>query len=520
MSSTALAAGTPEGASQAATQLTGGALWLTAILLAVANFLAVLDTSIANVSVSNIAGGLGSSNSEGTWVITSYAVAEAIIVPLTGWLVSRFGTVRVFLTAMTLFGICSALCGLAWSMNVLVAFRVLQGMAGGPLMPLSQTLLMQIFPKRMQPTAMTLWAMTTLAAPIAGPILGGLLCDNVGWPSIFWVNVPIALSAPLVLWRLIRGYETPTQRVRVDGVGLGLLVVWVGALQIVLDLGKDRDWFASNLIVTLSLIAVIGFVAFLIWELTEKAPIVQLAIFRHRGFSTSMITLALAFGAFFAGNVLTPLWLQTLMGYTATWAGYATAGFGVAALLVSPVAGKLTTKVDPRWLVFAGVAWLALICLYRTGANADMTFGQVAFQVSLMGFGLPLFFLPLTTASLGSVEPEEVAAAAGLQNFIRTLAGAVGTSVVNTVWENNTTRNHAELAGILNNTTATVDTYVRAGLSGTQALHSLEKLVNDQAIMLSTNHVFLGCAAAFGVAACAIWLSPRPRYVADTSAAH
>jgi DHA2 family multidrug resistance protein len=326
--------------------------------------------------------------------------------------------------------------------------------------------------------------------------------------------------APLILWRLIRGYETPAQRMRVDGVGLALLVVWVGALQIVLDLGKDRDWFASNLIVTLSFIAVIGFVAFLIWELTEKAPIVQLAIFRHRGFSTSMVTLALAFGAFFAGNVLTPLWLQTLMGYTATWAGYATAGFGVAALLVSPVAGKLTTKVDPRWLVFAGVAWLALISLYRTSADADMTFGQVAFQVSLMGFGLPLFFLPLTTASLGSVEPEEVAAAAGLQNFIRTLAGAVGTSVVNTVWENDTTRNHAELAGVLNDATGTLHAYVRGGLSESQALYSLANLVNDQAIMLATNHVFLGCAAAFAVAACAIWLSPRPRYVADTSAAH
>jgi len=520
MPSTSSTAGTPEGLPHAAKQLAGGTLWLTAILLAVANFLAVLDTSIANVSVANIAGGLGSSNSEGTWVITSYAVAEAIIVPLTGWLVSRFGTVRVFLTAMLMFGVCSALCGLAWSMNALVAFRVLQGMAGGPLMPLSQTLLMQIFPKRLQPTAMTLWAMTTLAAPIAGPILGGILCDNVGWPSIFWVNVPIAAAAPLILWRLIRGYETQTQRVRVDGVGLALLVVWVGALQIVLDLGKDHDWFSSNLIVILSLIAVIGFVAFLIWELTEKNPIVRLAVFRHRGFSTAMITLALAFGAFFAGNVLTPLWLQSLMGYTATWAGYATAGFGVAALLMAPVAGKLTTRMDPRWLVFAGISWLALISLYRTTADADMTFGQIAFQVSLMGFGLSLFFLPLTSASLGSVEPDEIAAAAGLQNFVRTLAGAVGTSLVNTIWENDTTRNHAELAGILNDATNTLDTYVRNGLSDNQALHSLENLVNGQAIMLATNHVFLGCAAAFAVAACAIWLSPRPRYVADTSAAH
>lgn len=520
MSLSLTADGASEGTRPETTERVGGGLWTTAILLAVANFLAVLDTSIANVSVSNIAGGLGASNSEGTWVITSYAVAEAIIVPLTGWLVSRLGTVRVFLSAMILFGVCSALCGLAWSMNALVAFRVLQGLAGGPLMPLSQTLLLQIFPKRQQAAAMTLWAMTTLAAPIAGPILGGILCDNIGWPSIFWVNVPIALVAPLILWRLIRGHETPTRRARVDVVGLGLLIVWVGALQIVLDLGKDHDWFSSKLIVGLSVIAVIGFVAFLIWELSEESPIVQLSVFRHRGFGMSMITLALAFGAFFASNVLTPLWLQTLMGYTATWAGYATAGFGAAALLMSPVAGKFTARLDPRWLVSAGVCWLAAVTFYRTGADASMTFGQVAFQVALMGIGLPFFFLPLTSASLGSVLPEEVAAASGLQNFIRTMAGAVGTSIINTVWENDTSRNRVELAAILHDPRNTLNVYERVGQSQAQALSSLDHLVNDQAVMLATNHVLLGCAAMFLIAACAIWLSPRPRHVADTSAVH
>ena len=238
--------------------LTGGSLWSAAILLAVANFLAVLDTSIANVSVPNISGGLAASTSEGTWVITSYAVAEAIIVPLTGWLVSRFGMVRVFVTAMAAFGVCSALCGLATSMSMLVAFRVLQGLAGGPLMPLSQTLLLQIFPKKQQPVATTLWAMTTIVAPILGPILGGILCDSVGWPSIFWVNVPIALLCAPMVWRMIHSYETPTRRTRVDGVGLSLLIIWVGALQMMLDLGKDHDWFSSNMIVALVVIAVIG----------------------------------------------------------------------------------------------------------------------------------------------------------------------------------------------------------------------------------------------------------------------
>jgi MFS transporter, DHA2 family, multidrug resistance protein len=265
---------------------------------------------------------------------------------------------------------------------------------------------------------------------------------------------------------------------------------------------------------------VIGFAAFLIWELTDKEPIVSLAVFRHRGFSTSMITLALAFGAFFASNVLTPLWLQTEMGYTATLAGYATAGFGLTALFAAPVAGKLSGRMDPRWLVFIGVLWLAVVSVLRTGANSEMTFGQVSFWMLMMGFGMPFFFLPLTTAALGSVEPQEVAAAAGLQNFVRTVAGAFGTSIVNTVWENGVTRNHADLASVLNDTTGTINGLVQSGLSQAQAIGSVEKIVNDQATMLSTNQVFMGCALAFLVAACAIWLSPRPRHVADTSGVH
>lgn len=507
-------------AAAAPPELTGAALWSAAILLAMANFLAVLDTSIANVSVPNIAGGLAVSTSEGTWVITSYAVAEAITVPLTGWLVGRFGIVRVFVTAMIGFGVCSALCGLAPSLALLVTFRVLQGVAGGPLMPLSQTLLMQIFPKKLQPVATTLWAMTTIIGPILGPIFGGTLCDNVGWPSIFWVNVPIALICAPIVWRMIRRYETPTRRARVDGVGLSLLVLWVGALQIVLDLGKDHDWFASNLIVLLSLVAVLGLGAFLIWELTDPEPIVSLRVLRHRGFSMSLVTLALAFGSFFASNVLTPLWLQTGMSYTATWAGYATAGLGVTALFAAPIAAQLTNRMDPRWLVFGGILWLGLIALLRTDANAQMTFGQVSFWVCMMGIGMPFFFLPLTTAALGSVEPGEVAAAAGLLSFVRTLSGAFGTSVVNTAWENGVTRNHADLAGILNNANQTVDNLVGTGMGHDQALSSLEQIVNGQAVMLSTNHVFMGCAVAFLIAACAIWLSPRPRPGVDASGVH
>lgn len=309
--------------------LTGGALFIGALCLAMANFLAILDTTIANVSVSSIAGSLGTSTSQGTYVITSYAVAEAISVPLTGWLSRRFGSIRVFVTCFVLFGVFSVFCGLATSMTMLVTFRVFLGLAGGPLMPLSQTLMMRIFPKDKSHAAIGIWSMTTLVAPIMGPILGGVLCDQFSWPYIFFVKTPFAIVAAILCWKLLQQFETKTVRSKIDKVGLALLVVWVAALQIMLDEGKDHDWFESSRIVILGIIAVIGFVAFLIWELTERDPVVDLKVFRHRGYTMSMLTLSLAFGAFFSISVITPLWLQIYMGYTATISGYATATMGI-----------------------------------------------------------------------------------------------------------------------------------------------------------------------------------------------
>ena len=319
---------------QAFLPMSGAALWIGGGLLALANFMAVLDTTIANVSVPNIAGGLAVSPSQGTWVITSYDVAEAITVPLTGWLARRFGAVRVFVLAMLGFGLFSALCGLAPSLGMLIVFRVGQGLAGGPMMPLSQTLLRRIFPERLQPAALGLWGMTVVVGPIAGPLLGGILCDAAGWPWVFYINVPIALVAGFFAWQVLHGAETETQRDPVDFVGLGLLILWIGALQYMLDRGKDLDWFQSPLIVALALVAIVGFAAFVIWELTDSHPIVDLRIFRHVGFTTATLIMCLTFGCFFASVVLVPLWLQTSLGYTAEWAGRVTAWQGVLAVVM------------------------------------------------------------------------------------------------------------------------------------------------------------------------------------------
>jgi DHA2 family multidrug resistance protein len=500
--------------------LTGSAMIFAGLILAAANFLVVLDTTIANVSVSNIAGALAVSPDQGTWVITSYSVAEAVTVPLTGWLASRFGSVKVFVAGMFGFGVFSFLCGLAPSLGILVLFRVLQGLCGGPMIPLTQTLLLRVFPRKYAAAATGIWAITTLIAPILGPILGGVICDNVGWASIFWINVPIAIVCSWLAWNMVRTFETPLSRARIDTVGLGLLVVWVGCLQVMLDLGKDRDWFASPLIVALGLGAAIGFVAFLMWELTEKDPIVDLRVFRHRGYSAAVTTLALGFGAFFSINVLTPLWLQQNMGYTATWAGLVSAQIGITAVMIAPFASVLSAKVGVRRLVFFGLTWLAAITFARGQMTTDANFLDISHWLLIQGLGIPLFFVPLSGLALASVDVEETAGAAGLMNFCRTLAGAVATSIVTTAWDNQANRSHGDLAGLLNGAQQAIDHMATFGIGPDRALSVVDQLVQQQSIMLATNALFMAAAAAFVVAACAIWLAPKPTRVVDASAVH
>lgn len=498
--------------------LQGGQLWLAALLLAAANFVAVLDTTIANVSVPNIAGSLGVSSSQGTYVITSYAVAEAITVPLTGWLAARFGTVRLFAGAMMLFGVFSLLCGMATSLEMLILFRVLQGLAGGPLMPMSQTLLLQIFPKEKAGAAIGLWSMTTLVAPIMGPILGGVLCDEASWPWIFYINVPIAIACGYFGWHLLKRYQSPLMKMRFDTIGLALLVLWVGAFQIMIDEGKNLDWFGSPIIVGLAVVSAIGFAAFMIWELTERDPVVNLRVFRHRGYWVSVATISLAFGSFFGATVLTPQWLQAYMGYTATEAGHATAMSGILAVLVAPLAAQLSQKMDPRPLVFAGVMWLGAVTLYRSFGTTDMGFWQVALPLLFQGVGMPFFFVPLTGLAMASVEPEEMASAAGLMSFMRTLSGAFATSIVTTAWDDKASHYHAELTALVDSTPQALQQLGNGSIESGR--EQLSQLIQAQSIMLSTNELFWLSGLSFVLAACMIWLAPRPSRVADTSQAH
>lgn len=501
--------------------LHGTELFIAGFLLAASNFIVVLDMTIANVSVPHIAGGLAVSPSEGTYVITSYAVAEAITVPLTGWLASRFGTVRVFAIAMLMFGLCSLLCGLSNSLGMLVVSRVLQGFSGGPLMPLSQTLMMTVFPKEKRGMAMGLWAMTTLIAPVLGPIVGGHISDNWGWPFIFFINIPLAIVAAFAIWKLLQKFETKILKSKIDYIGLGLLILWVAALQIMLDEGKNLGWFDSLEIWVLLITAIIGFGAFLIWELTHENPIVDLRVFRHRGFSASVLTISLAFGAFFGSVVLTPLWLQTYMGYTAEWSGLTTCALGILAVIAAPFAAKLGTKYDPRYVVFFGVSWLGIWTFIRSFGTTDMTHWEVSLPMLIQGIGMPFFFVPLTALALASVNEEETASAAGLMSFLRTLAGAFATSIVTTSWENDASRFKDEMVGNISMPPELMQNFATQGPGGqAQGLALLDQMVQSQSVMLATNHIFVVSALTFILAAFAIWFAPKPTRVADTSAAH
>lgn len=499
--------------------LKGVTLLLAGAVLALSNFMVVLDTTIANVSVQHIAGSLGISSSQGTWIITSYAVAEAICVPLTGWLAGRFGTVRTFTFSLIGFALFSVLCGLSVSLPMIIVARIGQGVCGGPLMPLSQTLLMRIFPPHQRGQAMGVWAMTTVTAPILGPILGGLISDNWSWHWIFFINIPVAALCAFGSMRFLAQAETKTEKLNVDKVGLGLLILWIGALQIMLDLGREHDWFHDNFIVVLAITAAVGFAFFMVWELTDREPIVDLKVFRHRGFTVAVACLSLAFATFFASAVIIPQWLQTSMGYTATYAGYATAWTGFGAVIMSPIVAKLADRVDPRGLVFTGIMWLGLTSLLRVFWTSGADFWTLSLPQILQGFGMPFFFIPLTTIALGAVNPEETASAAGVMSFLRTMAGAIGTSVSTSLWYNNAVVARSEIVAKLN-TDATAQSMQAAGFSLDQVRAAVERVVQQESLALATNHLFMLSAVVFAATAMLIWLSPRPSRVIEPGAAH
>ena len=493
--------------------MTGGLLAVTALALAMGTFMQVLDSTIANVSLPTISGNLGVSTNQGTWVITAFAVANGIGVPLTGWLMGRYGVVRTFVGSVLLFTIASFLCGIAWSLPSLIFFRVLQGGVSGPMIPGSQALLISIFPSDRRGAALGIWSITTLVAPICGPILGGYISDNYHWAWIFLINVPVGLAVTFLCWRNMKERETPTRKLPIDTVGLGLLVVWVGALQVMLDQGKDLDWFASTQIVILAIVTAIGFAAFLIWELTAKNPIVDLSLFKRRNFALGTLAFCLGYAVFFACNLLMPLWLQTQVGYTATWAGLVAAPTGVIAVLLTPLSAKLMSKVDAR--VIATVAYIAFGVSYlmRSHFTADASFVDFMLPLLVQGIAMATFFLAMITILLDGIPPQKIPLASGLSNFARIVGGGFAASIVTTLWDRREALHQSRMADQTTIFTPGLSKVLAglhsAGFPDLAAKAAVTRTMTSQAYLLAANDIFWAsgwiCILLIGM----VWLCKR-----------
>ncbi len=503
--------------------LEGAKLVIGTIAVSLAVFMNVLDTSIANVSIPSISGDLGVSSDQGTWVITSFAVANAISVPLTGWLTQRFGQVRLFLSSIVLFVIASWLCGLAPSLPFLLAARVLQGAVAGPMIPLSQTLLLASYPRAKAPMALSMWSMTTLIAPVAGPILGGWISDNISWPWIFYVNIPVGIAAAIATFAIFRERDSAIRKAPIDTVGLALLVIWVGSLQIMLDKGKDLDWFNSTTIVVLTLVAVIALAFFIVWELTAEHPVVDLSLFKLRNFTGGTVALSIGYGLYFGNLVLLPLWLQTDIGYTATDAGLVMAPVGVFAILLSPVTGKFLPRTDPRKIATAAFLIFALCFWMRSRYTTGVDTFALTMPTLIQGIAMAGFFIPLVSITLSGLPGSRIPAASGLSNFVRIMCGGIGTSIFSTAWEHRSIVHHAQLveqANAYNPIFAnSIGQMGAAGFDQSQAYGLFNSMATQQAAQLGVNDLFYLSAGIFVALIALIWITKPERSGGGDSAA-
>ena len=495
--------------------LQGGALAMLTLVLSLATFMLVLDSTIANVAIPTIAGDLGASSSQGTWVITSFGVANAISIPITGWLAKRFGEVRLFLISTLLFVLASWLCGISHSLEMLIVFRVLQGAVAGPIIPLSQSLLLNNYPPEKRGMALAFWSMTIVVAPICGPILGGWISDNIHWGWIFFINVPIGLAVVLISWKILEGRESRISHQPVNTVGLILLALGVGALQLMLDQGRELDWFNSTEIVALTIIAVVGLIALIIWELTDDNPVVDVSLFKSRNFTVGCVSTSLAFLVYSGTVVLIPLLLQQVYNYTATWAGLAAAPVGLLPILLAPIIGKFGNKIDMRILITVSFMVYALTFYWRAVTfEPEMTFMDVALPQFVQGLAVACFFMPLTTITLSGLPPEKMASASSLFNFLRTLAGSIGTSLTTFMWYNREAVHHTQLTEVINPYNPISQQFFQTmgsfGLSEEQTASYLARQITAQGFIIGANEIFLVSAITFISLVVLIWFAKPP----------
>jgi DHA2 family multidrug resistance protein len=474
--------------------------WIIALSVSLAAFMEVLDTSIANVALPHIAGNLGASNDESTWVLTSYLVSNAIVLPTSGWLVGFLGRKRFFLICIVFFTASSFLCGIAPSLGLLLLFRVLQGAFGGGLQPMAQAILGDSFPPAKRGLAFALYGITTICAPAIGPTMGGWITDNYSWRWIFYINLPVGALALLLVSQLV---EDPPYLVRLkkrrsgfDYIGFSLLTLGVGALQIALDKGQEDDWFGSHFITTLVAVAVVGLVSLVIWEWFQKEPIVDVRLFKNFNVATTNLMFLMLGMALFSSTVLMPQLLQTLMGYTAQKAGMVLSAGALVVLVVLPLVGQLAARFQARYLLAFG--WISLaVAMYASSKQIDllMSFSSATLLRIWQYIPVAFLFVPLTLAGYVGLSAEQTNAAAGLMNFMRNIGQSVGTSVVTTLiarrsqYHQSVLAEHTASGRFHASITALAMRLTRSGLSmhaaQQQALGRLYAMVQAQAAVLS-----------------------------------
>jgi DHA2 family multidrug resistance protein len=412
--------------------------WAIAVIVAMAAFMEVLDTSIANVALPYIAGNLGASTDESTWVLTSYLVSNAVVLPISGWLAGLFGRKRFFMVCLTIFTASSLLCGFAPSLTAIILCRILQGAGGGGLQPMAQAILADTVPPRQRGLAFALFGVTTIIAPTIGPTLGGWITDNYSWRWIFFINLPVGAVALFLINRFVEDppwiLRTGRGGVRVDYIGIALLVVGVGALQVMLDKGQEEDWFGSRFIVTLAFVAVVGLVSLVVWEWRHPTPIVEVKLFKNLNFLGANLMMFVLGIMLFSSLVMMPLFLQTLMGYTAQSAGLVLSGGGLLLLSLMPVIGVLSSKVQARYLIAFGWLALSLAMFYSTRAlDLEISFGAASVLRVVQVAGLAFLFVPINLVSYIGMPAQKSNSIAGLVNFMRNMGASVGTSLVTTL---------------------------------------------------------------------------------------
>ena len=483
-------------------------IWLIGVVVALAAFMEVLDTSIANVALPYIGGGLGVSNDDSTWVLTSYLVSNAIVLPISGWLAVRFGRKRFFMTCLTIFTVSSLLCGMATTFPLLLLFRGLQGAGGGGLQPMAQAILADTFPPEKRGMAFALYGITAVFAPTVGPTLGGWITFNYSWRWIFFINFPVGALTLLLVYRLIEDppylARLKAAGVKLDYIGIGLLALGIGALQVILDRGEEDDWFGSHIILTLAIVSAVCLISLVIWEWFNQHPIIEVRLFKNFNYLSSNVMM-FSFGVLlFSSLVMMPLYLQTLLGYTAELAGFVLSGGGLVVVLAMPIVGQLTTKVQVRYIIAFG--WLSLaIAMYYSTQRIDLTISFVSaswLRVAQV-IGIGFLFVPVTMAAYIGMPAEKSNAIAGMVNFMRNMGSSVGTSIVTTLIDRRSEYHQSVLVShatpgsqnFQNLIEGAKQLYIHSGMSPPDALHkayaSIYRMVLAQSATLAYIDTFM-----------------------------